>query len=994
MAAVKNLMVRCGADFSGLTKATQKAQVSMNSMQKSAGALKNSLSKIGIAAAAVFSVKAIVNFGKQAVELGSNIAEVQNVVDTAFGDMAYKAEAFADTAIEKFGMSALSAKKTASTYMAMAKSLGMSSESASDMAISLAGLTGDIASFYNISQEAADTKLKSVFTGETETLKELGVVMTQANLDAFAMANGFGKTTSKMTQAEKVQLRYAYVTQQLSMAQGDFAKTSGSWANQTRILTERWNEFKSTCGELLINILTPMLQVLNDMVDKATSAAKAFNEMFGIKSSSFGSIGASNLQYAAENVTSSVSDAVSSVEKLKKSVFGFDEMNILSRSSMNAASGISVSADAGTTLKNSISEAREAIDDQNASIKKAQKLMKSLLKTALKIGSAILLWKISNSILSGWNTINGYALSIASTFNQGFEVGGFKAGMKELRNGLSTTQKAFIGLAGSIASISGGSGIGREFISFIGGEGDTGTLIGSAVSAAAGIGSLAMAFGAPGAIAGAGLTLVSALYGAIKANEEYKKASVRKEFFEDVGYGVDELASAFKSSYSELDRYLVTHKEVAQQIESAKTSFQKCKTEAGALFVTLKNRGKLTSDDVTQLANAFNDVYNAAKNLSQANFASILSGINRGIINGLSGAKNAVSSLRADLEALNYQLNSAMDKDKAAYEKIFADNKITGSEWEELEGILSRFSAGEQTSYSGFMSTFNDKKNRLLSFKDPKTMSNALSDMITYANSVMSSIDETVGTQKASSESWLNQLKAYGIISGSESSNKLRDMYRAFDKNASQDRASVIKGLQDSYNAIYNAMETKLRKSANEVYNGFNAVEKYFYDNFYLGGAKGRAIDTAIASVKDEVIQVNSMLDSINKIAKSYGFSTNLLKGKLPVLNQDYKSMGLSWFASGGFPTMGDLFIANEKGAEMVGSIGNRTAVANNDQIVQAVSSGVYQAVSDAIKENSSKSKSPSTLILKIGEREFGRVAIDAINSNTLQTGRLNLVMA
>ena len=329
MAAVKNLMVRCGADFSGLTKATQKAQTSMSSMKKTAGSLERLLSKIGKATAAVFGVKAIVGFIKDTIELGSNIAEVQNVVDTAFGDMANKAETFADTAIEKFGMSSLSAKKTASTYMAMAKSLGLSSESASDMALSLAGLTGDVASFYNISQEAADTKLKSVFTGETETLKELGVVMTQANLDAFAMANGFGKTTSKMTQAEKVQLRYAYVMQQLSMAQGDFAKTSGSWANQTRILTERWDEFKSVIGQMLINVLTPALQTLNRVVAAMSDFAKKLSSVFGVGSSKTVK-SAGSIAIASAELANGFESATESAEKLKRATAGFDEMNILS----------------------------------------------------------------------------------------------------------------------------------------------------------------------------------------------------------------------------------------------------------------------------------------------------------------------------------------------------------------------------------------------------------------------------------------------------------------------------------------------------------------------------------------------------------------------------------------------------------------------------------------------------------------------------------------
>lgn len=105
----------------------------------------------------------------------------------------------------------------------MAKAFGFSEKQAYDMGTTLTGLAGDVASFYNLSQDEAYTKLKSVFTGETESLKDLGVVMTQTALDSYAMANGFGKTTSAMTEAEKVALRYQFVQDQLSAAQGDFA---------------------------------------------------------------------------------------------------------------------------------------------------------------------------------------------------------------------------------------------------------------------------------------------------------------------------------------------------------------------------------------------------------------------------------------------------------------------------------------------------------------------------------------------------------------------------------------------------------------------------------------------------------------------------------------------------------------------------------------------------------------------------------------------------
>lgn len=312
------------------------------------GGITSSLKGIATAAAAAFSVKAIVDFGKSAIELGSNIAEVQNVVDTAFGDMAYKAEAFADTSIEQFGMSTLSAKKTASTYMAMAKGMGLADGVASDMAISLAGLTGDVASFYNISQELADTKLKSVFTGETETLKDLGIVMTQTNLKAYAMQKGITKSLESMSQAELVGLRYSYVMDNLSMAQGDFAKTSGSWANQTRILSENWKEFMSVVGQGIIQVLTPLIRILNQIMSGAVGIIKGITSISGAQSDG------KNEQKQAEAIEKSAQaegeladNIVAAGKAAKNAQSSIDELNVLSSDESSQSSIVPVSTGAG-----------------------------------------------------------------------------------------------------------------------------------------------------------------------------------------------------------------------------------------------------------------------------------------------------------------------------------------------------------------------------------------------------------------------------------------------------------------------------------------------------------------------------------------------------------------------------------------------------------------------------------------------------------------------
>lgn len=254
------------------------------------GKIKSAFSFAAIGAATYKGTKALIGLGRQAIGIASNLTEVQNVVDVAFGDMSWKAEKFASNSIQQFGMSELSAKKTASTYMAMASSMGLGANKASDMAISLAGLTGDVASFYNISQELADVKLKSVFTGETETLKDLGIVMTQTNLQQYALSQGITTNINNMSQAELVTLRYNYVMQQLSLAQGDFARTSGTWANQVRILQEQWKQLLGIIGNGLVAAFTPVIRVLNTVIGKVITVANViagvFGKLFGKKSNS------------------------------------------------------------------------------------------------------------------------------------------------------------------------------------------------------------------------------------------------------------------------------------------------------------------------------------------------------------------------------------------------------------------------------------------------------------------------------------------------------------------------------------------------------------------------------------------------------------------------------------------------------------------------------------------------------------------------------------
>ena len=314
--------------------------VNKSEFEKQMSGIQGLAKKVGKSLAAAFAVKKLVDFGKSCIELGSDLSEVQNVVDVTFPHMSKQIDQFAKNASTQFGLSETMSKRFTGTFGAMAKAFGFNEKAAYDMSTTLTGLSGDVASFYNISQDEAYTKLKSVFTGETESLKDLGIVMTQTALDSYALANGFGKTSANMSEMEKVALRYKFVQDQLTSAAGDFSRTSDGWANQVRILQLQFDSLKATIGQGLINVLSPVIKVINTIIGKLMSLANAFKAFTEFITGNKGSGGgASSVAADMGAVADSAGDAASGMNKAAgaakkaKQAFGlakFDELNVVS----------------------------------------------------------------------------------------------------------------------------------------------------------------------------------------------------------------------------------------------------------------------------------------------------------------------------------------------------------------------------------------------------------------------------------------------------------------------------------------------------------------------------------------------------------------------------------------------------------------------------------------------------------------------------------------
>lgn len=242
------------------------------------GDIGKKMTSIGKSMTVGVTLPIVAGFG-YAIKQASDFNETINKIDVAFKDQSASVKKWANTSITSMGLAKASALDAAALFGDMSTAMGLNTEEAAKMSTSLVQLGADLASFKNISFERAQTALAGVYTGETEALKGLGIVMTQTNLEEFARAQGISKSIDKMTQAEKVQLRYAYVMSVTTNAQGDFVRTSDGFANQLRMMQERVKELSADIGARLLPYGLKLLKWVGDLMDKFKTLTPAQQDM-------------------------------------------------------------------------------------------------------------------------------------------------------------------------------------------------------------------------------------------------------------------------------------------------------------------------------------------------------------------------------------------------------------------------------------------------------------------------------------------------------------------------------------------------------------------------------------------------------------------------------------------------------------------------------------------------------------------------------------------
>ncbi len=376
-----------------LQKVQKQTQKTTDIVQKQTEKIKSAFGKIGKAVGIALSVIAIISFGKSCIELGSALEEVQNVVDVTFGAMSATINHFARDALEEFGLSETSAKKYTSTLGAMLKSMGFTTDAAAEMSMEMTGLSADMASFYNLDTDVAFEKIRSGISGETEPLKQLGINLSVVNLEAYALSQGMTKAYSSMSQQEQALLRYNYLLSVTADAQGDFARTSDGWANQVRVLTERFNALKAAIGRGLIAVLTPVIRVLNNLLAKILTVTDAFSNMIAkitgknkktattVKDIGGAADGAADSIGAVGSATDKAGKAANKAKKEYGGLLSMDEIHSLTKPSdggAGEAEGAGGGGGAGGLDESIVDAANETEDTLNPALEKLLNRLKEL----------------------------------------------------------------------------------------------------------------------------------------------------------------------------------------------------------------------------------------------------------------------------------------------------------------------------------------------------------------------------------------------------------------------------------------------------------------------------------------------------------------------------------------------------------------------------------------------------------------------------------------
>lgn len=912
--------------------------------------------------------------------------ENMNLFSVAMGEYADEAMTYANQVSEAMGIDPSEWIRSQGVFMTLGTGFGVTAERASKMSKQLTQLGYDLSSFYNISSDEAMQKLKSGFAGELEPLRNLGYDLSQAKLEAVALSLGIDKAVSSMTQAEKAELRYYAIMTQVTQVHGDMARTLNDPANQIRIFKAQLEMAARSIGNIFIPALNAILPYAIAAVKVVRVLADAIASLFGYE---FPEV--AEYSNTGNEIADGFEDANKEAAKLKRMLLGIDELNVMGDNDSSGADygggGFNFELPEYKFLDESVSSRVDEIVTKmrewlgiTGEITSWADLFKSRLGAILVlaglIGVALTVWKVIESVVNVIDVLgkikgaSGQATT-PDTGSGGTSLSQTTAKLKTLVKNLGLALVVIAEVAAAAALIVGAIWLLGIELEQVGIAWEPVIANGETVAIAMGIG--VGILGAVGllvyALGKAGKTLAADVGIGIGVLAELGVAAAL--FIAEIwaiGWGLDEVGKAWQPVLDNGEAIAISigiGTGVLVLIGAAAAGLGMAATATGgalpiaiglgiAMLAELGIAAGLFIVEIWAIGKGLDDIGKAWQPVLD-NGETIATGIGVGTgllvgIGVLAAALGAATVASAGALPLAIGLGTALLLELGAAFVAFTDELVVvakqlddklAPEIDDMVEDLPGLTAGMET-FTEFMSDF---AGRVVSFAASSTISSiaATVDKVIdfFTTDPIDSMASEVSEQHGELDTLVNNL-------------------------------TNILPVLDNANSLLAQFDSKMADlKANMGVNG------------KASGTIGYVISVGVSLVKDGW---KSVSDWIGNVSTTLGI-------KLPHVGIDwvdtgfagikYPKFSVSYYAEGGFPAEGQMFIAREAGPEMVGSIGNRTAVANNDQIVESVSKGVYQAVVQAM----SQSGGNQVVEAKVNDKVLFEVVVNRNRQETMRTG-------
>lgn len=948
------------------------------------------------------------------INASNEYVEDLNLFTVALGEYAAEAKKYAERVGEVMGIDPSTWMRSQGTFMTLATGFGVVGDRAALMSQQLTQLGYDLSSFFNISVEEAMQKLKSGFAGELEPLRNLGYDLSQAKLEAIALSLGIDKAFTSMTQAEKAQLRYYAIMTQVTTAQGDMARTLNAPANQLRILKAQITQAARALGNIFIPMLNAVLPYLIAVAKViriiASAIATLFN--FSLPEMDYSSLG--GVSDGAGEISDSFDGATKSANKLKKTLLGIDELNVLPEQSSGSGGGGAIGGGGGfdfelptydfisdsvsnrvNEIVNKMKEWLGLTGEINSWSDLFETRLGGILMLVGTVGAGFAAWKIRSSLL---NNLSGVTTALSFLKKTPIATAIMGSGTASL----GTTVLAIAGAVAAIASL--GAGLAIVFtesenfrrglttvfkgISWVmSGLGDIlSFVVEGLASVGAGLGDVLVIAGGLALFGPWGLAIEGVVLG-LKAIGYAADDSLQP--VDLLGDGISDLTKSKVRPFIDAMDDLDTATKTLDWGNAIVTSADVENIGAKLATITETILNELDSDRNEALATL--DPLKAA--LGDARFAELTERVHASYttqVQQVTAWQDEINTIVATAQA---ERRGLTEEEAARIEEIQAQMMETGV----------KYLSESETESNLILQRLKDNSTQLTAEQASEVIKNA----ITARDETIAAAHEQYDGICMEAQRMLDT----GAIT--------KDEYDEIVAAAQQTRDDAVSAAEEQYSNILDTAKGKMGEYAKYIDEKTGEIKSNWevwcdklaqrWDETWASIEKWWK-DTAkptIDSILDGIGAIfdpqtykdmwNSFLEWWNGLKlpeldfkmPHFSWGTQDAKGTLKTvmdfLNIPAKipKLNVSWYAKGGFPTEGEMFVAREAGPEMVGSIGGRTAVANNDQIVESVSRGVYQAVVAAM----GSSRGDQVVEAKVNDKVLFEVIVSQARRETVRTG-------